>query len=117
MNPTDNLFIYLSIGLAILLLFGIMKYIIREKYAASIYKTPETKQKILESSKKMISLLRIFLWLSPLYLIFLPWLISNFTDLNWIFVFISMALIYANVLIEYFFQKWRYQHLISLDSA
>jgi hypothetical protein len=117
MNATGNVFFYFSIGLAILLLFGILKYLIREKYAASIYSTPETKQKILESSKKMISLLRIFLWLSPVCLILLPWRISNFTDQNWIIVFICMALICVNVFVEYLFRKWLYQYLSKPDIA
>jgi hypothetical protein len=117
MNATGNVFIFLSIGLAILALFGILNYLLREKYAASINKNPEAKQKILESSKQMISLLRIFLWLSPLYLILLPWLISNFTDLNWIFVFICMALISVNVFVEYLFRKWLYQYLLKPEIA
>ncbi len=114
MNATGNMIFYINIGLAILLLFGILKYLIREKYAASIYNTPDAKQKIFEFTKKINSLLRIFLWLTPLYLILLPWLISNFTDLNWIDVFICMALICANVLFIYLFRKWLYQYLISL---
>ncbi len=116
MKSLETAFFYIAIGLAILLPFGILKYTLREKYAASIYRHPEAKRRILGSRRWLVPLLRIFLWLSPLYLILIPLLLYEYSDQNGITAFACMALIIANVFVEYRFQKWLYLYLIIMES-
>lgn len=117
MYSSETAFFYFGIGLAILLPFGILKYIIREKIAASVYQHPEAKNRILGYERGLVPLLRIILWLSPLYLILLPLLLSEYSGLNRITVFACMMLMVANVFMEYHFRKWLYQYLTKLGLA
>ena len=117
MNNEETVLFYLGIAFAILLPFGILKYIVREKYAASVYQHPEIKQRIFGYQKKLVPLLRIFLWLSPLYLIVLPWLLSKYASLNGMTVFACMVLMVANVFVEYRFREWLHQYLEKPNTA
>jgi hypothetical protein len=111
MNQADAFFKYLSIGFAIVLLFGMIKYLAREKFAAVYASSPAAKIGFLKGQKLIISLSRIFLWLSPLYLFLLPWLLSTYSNLNGVVVFVCMILMVANVLVEFLFRKYLVQYL------
>jgi hypothetical protein len=111
MNNGEKVLLYFSIGFAILLPFGILKYIAREKLAASAYQHPEVKRKMLRYLKRLVPLLRIFLLLSPVYLILVPWLLSEYSDLRGVTVFSCMALMLTNVFVEYRFREWLYHYL------
>ncbi len=107
----ETFFIYLSIGLAILLPFGIQKYIARQKYATSVYQRLDVKQRMLGYHKILVPLMRVFLLLSPLYLIFIPWLFSKYTNLSGFIVFVCMVLMVSNAFLEYRFRQWLFQYL------
>ena len=117
MFNSETAFFYFGIGLAIFLLYGILKYIIREKLAAQVSQNPEAKKRILGNERMLIPLLRIMIWLSPIYLILFPLLLSKYSGLNGLTIFACMTLMVANVFLEYRFRKWLYQYLLKPDQT
>lgn len=127
MNNIWNVLIHIfGICEAILLPLYILQYVFREKYMvkfslkryrAAFYQHPEKKEKIINSTKQLISLFRFMLWLSPFYVIFVPWAIAKYSDLNGFGLFPIMAMLFALVYVEYHYVKWLYNYLIRLDNA
>ncbi len=110
-------FLYLAIASAIMLVYGITIYILREKLSTARKQPVDLNLKIIESVKRAISLLKVFLWLSLLFVIIVPWVCSKHLNINGIIVFACMALIEANALINYINQKWYYQFLLKLAKS
>jgi len=115
MDQADAFLKYLSVGLAILLLFGMIKYIAREKFSAAYATSRDAKNRFLKGQKLIISLLRFFLWLSPLYIFLVPWLLSEYSDLNGAVVFACMVLMVANALVEFLLRRYLFQYLNKLS--
>ncbi len=113
----DKIFIYLTVAFALFLPLGIFIYYRREKVAASVKHNAKTNIKIIVLYKKAVSILRLLLWISPFYLILVPWAFSKYLDVNGIIVFACMVLMFANVLVEYLYLKWISQYLSKPDPA
>ena len=111
MIDLDTTFFYIGVVFAILLPFGILKYIFREKLVVSMYQQPEAIKRDLGYQRRFVPFLRIFLWLSPLYLFLVPWFLYKYSGGNGITIFASSALMTANIYVEYRFRKWLYQYL------
>jgi hypothetical protein len=125
-NPWNFLIYLISIYEIVLLPLLILQYVFRKKYVDSFYlkrynaainQHPEKKEEIHNSILKLISLFRMMLWLSPFYVIFAPWAIAVYSDLNGIALILPMVLLFAMVFVEYRYEKWLFQYLISLDIA
>ena len=114
MDNLEKFFLFYSIAAIIGLLYGLTLYILREKLSRRRKHPGNIDSKLIENTKRMISLLRIFLWSSPIYLIFVPWIVSTYLDINGYIVFAVMALMVANALILYLNQKWYYLYLLEL---
>ena len=117
MDFLEKGFLYLAIGSAILLPFSIVLYTLREKRAIAIKRRAETNPKFIKKLKQIVTNFRFLLWLSPFYLIFAPWAMSKYLDINGIIIFASMALMFANIFIQYIHNKWLYQYLTMPDIA
>jgi hypothetical protein len=117
MNNHEKLFLYLAIASAIFLLYGLTLYLLREKLSRRRKQPSNINPKLIENTKHTISLLKIFLWSSPVYLIFVPWIFYKYLDTNGFIAFVSMALVIANTVILYINQKWYYQYLRELDKS
>jgi len=94
-------------GLSIVLLvIGIVRFLARDRLVNSVLNSSdEKKSRFIHSISRAISLQKIILWMSPIYLLLLP-LIAYFyfPDLFYYFL-ISMLLVYAVMLQEYFYSK------------
>jgi hypothetical protein len=110
-------FLYLAIGSAILLPFSIVLYTLREKRAVAIKRRAETNPKLIRILKRQVTNFHFLLWLSPIYLIFVPWAMSKYLDINGIIIFASIALLFVNIFIQYIHNKWLYQYLTKSDIA
>lgn len=110
--------IFFTIGLAILLPFGILKYKFRENYANEVLsKLPEAKRnRIYSLNKKTITLFKITLWLAPLYLFVIPFSLFYYFDQNLMLSVIFILLLYATILIEFYFLKWKTNYLQSTNN-
>ena len=100
-------FLCISFGLILILLFAIVRYLYREKYAASFSKLPDARrERLVQSDRALVQVFRIFLWLSPLYLIIVPLIFFFFDKESFLVVTICMALLVVTVSQEYLFRKW-----------
>ncbi len=115
MEILEKGFLYLEIASAILLPYSIVLFILRKKRLAIIKLRAETNPKIINNLKQLVTSFRFILWLSPFYLIFAPWAISKFMVINGIIVFICMALMFTNVLVQYLHTNWLYEHISKPD--
>ena len=104
--------IWLPIGIGLLLLFGVFRFVYIEKYAQSILKDPEAnKARFLEYEKKTVRLLKISLWPALLLLIMLP-LATFLLFREYLFV-ITADMVLSSILIlyEHSFRKWLINYL------
>ena len=96
-----------SIGFTFILLAGAVRYIFRKKYAESMANLPvSNKSRIIKTDKRLVGIFKIFLWLSPLYLIILPLVCFLFVKEVFLPISITVYLLIATILQEYLFRKW-----------
>jgi len=106
------LIVWLSIGIVLLLLFDVFRFIYREKYAESILKGPEASRKrFLQYEKKMVRLLKVSLWPALFLLIMLP--LAAFLLFREYFFAITADVVLSSILIlhEHSFRKWLINYL------
>ena len=73
--------------------------------------------KIIQNNEKIIKLLRLMLWLSPVYLVFVPLAIYYFTPEWTTYCTILIFLWVVSVLIEYLYTGWILEQLKPPHSA
>jgi hypothetical protein len=102
----------LSVFSALFLLTALIRYIYREKYAENLSKLPSTsKERIVKTDKLFVKVVKILLWFTPFYLIFIP--LSSFVYIRETFIVttIFMTLFVVVILQEYLFRKWIIHYL------
>lgn len=113
MNNVTLIYIFL-IGFGILLPFGVVKFLIREKYAQQVLLRNETdKAKALSSNAAMLKLLKLFLYASPLIVLMLPYLLSMDGSVDLLRSITLTVLLLVTIGLEYLFQRWLYHRLRS----
>jgi len=95
-----------------------LKYKFRENYANEVLsKLPEAKRnRIYSLNKKTITLFKITLWLAPLYLSVLPFTLFYYFDQNLMLSVSFVVLLFATILIEFFYLKWKTNYLQSTNN-
>lgn len=108
----------LSICFAALLPFSILNYALREKYFKHAYNTlPAAKKKRLFSQNmQLVNFLKIFLWFSPFYLVFVPFTLYYYLGVDLVASFACMLLLCVTVLLRYLFGKWLLEQLKDSES-
>jgi small-conductance mechanosensitive channel len=100
-------FLCLSIGMVLVLLFAIFRFIYREKYAESFLKLPdESRERLIKSDRLLVKVFKIFLWLSPFYLVFVPFALFLYLRQFFLATLITVLLLFIVVLQEYLFRNW-----------
>lgn len=108
----SSFFLYPSVGLVLILLVALLRYIVREKYAQSFSKLPDSaRERLFQADRVVVQLFRIFLWLSPLYLVIVPLIIFFVDKRNFLVATICMVLLVVTVGQEYLFRKWLINYL------
>jgi len=100
-------FLCLSIGMVLVLLFAIFRFIYREKYAEGFLKLPDkSRERFVKSDRLLVKLFKIFLWLSPFYLVFVPFALFLYLRQFFLATLITVLLLFIVVLQEYLFRNW-----------
>ncbi len=108
----SSLFLYPSIALALILLVAILRYIVREKYAQSFFKLSDSaRARLVRADRVVVQVFRIFLWLSPLYLVIVPLIVYFYDKNNFFIVTICVVLLVVTIGQEYLFRKWLINYL------
>jgi predicted histidine transporter YuiF (NhaC family) len=107
-------FIIPSIGLVLILLFALFRYIYREKYKEKYFEglsnlSEANKEKYIESEKIIVNLFKIVLWISPLLIIVIPFSLYFFLRDAFLTATICMVLLVLTIWQEYSFRKWLLQ--------
>jgi len=93
---------YFLIALAILLPFGVIKYLIREKYAQQVLLLGEgDRGRLLKSSAWITKWTKLFLYISPLILIILPYSLYQSDGFNLLKSIALSVLLLITVGLEY----------------
>lgn len=101
-----------SIGFLFVLLFVPFRYIYRERYAAGLSKLPDgNKARLIRSERAIIAALKIILWLSPLYLIFIPLIFFYFERDIFVSGTVCMVLLVVTALEESWLRNWLIKYL------
>jgi hypothetical protein len=110
------LWIFITVEGAVAL-WGIGLLFFRRKYAEQLSSLPEQRvQAVLGSSRKMVKVIRILFWLSPIYLVLVPLVICYTFGGKWFVLALTiMALMYLLVLPEYTFRKRLLRYFSKLD--
>jgi hypothetical protein len=107
----SSFFDYLLIGFAILLPMGVLKYLIREKYAQQLLAGSEVQRlKVLKSTATLLKMLKWFLYLSPLIL---PYGLYKYAQADLLRTSSLTVLLVVTVGLEYLFRKWLFNRLRS----
>jgi len=107
---------YFLIALAILLPFGVIKYLIREKYAQQVLLLGEgDRGRLLKSSAWITKWTKLFLYISPLILIILPYSLYQSDGFNLLKSIALSVLLLITVGLEYMFHKWLCNYLMTLQ--
>ena len=104
------------VGLAILLPFGVIKYLIREKYARQVLLRGEVdRRRLLKSSAWITKWTKLFLYISPLTLIILPYSFYQSDGFNLLKSIALSVLLLITVGLEYMFHKWLRNYLMTMQ--
>ena len=110
----DTLMNILLIGFGITLPFGVVKFLIREKYAQQVLLRNETdKARTMKSNATLLRLLKLFLYISPLVVIILPYALSMDGQVDLLRSITLTVLLLVTIGLEYMFQKWLYHRMRS----
>jgi hypothetical protein len=100
---------YLS---AILIIYGAVLYFFRPKYLKAISKRPiEAKKRLQKSSLAIIRIIRLFIFMSPIYILVIPFLFHFFIGINLPWMIALYSLLCFNVIEILIDQKWIAQQL------
>jgi hypothetical protein len=117
MNDFEIVIFYLTIGMAILLPFGLLKFALRERYAQVLIKRQtQGVDKLLKYTPSLAWYLRMLAWLSLLCLPVVAVAFYYYLEVRLSITFTFLALMFATLFVEYRFQKWLYQSLTKLES-
>lgn len=112
---TDTLLDLFLIGFAILLPFGAVKYLIREKYAREVLlRNDADRQRVIKSSARITKWAKLFLYISPLIFIILPYSFYQSDGFNLLKSIALSVLLLISVGLEYMFHKWLRNYLMTL---
>jgi hypothetical protein len=110
----DTLMNILLIGFGIILPFGVVKFLIREKYAQQVLLRNETdKARTMKSNATLLRLLKLFLYVSLLVVIVLPYALSMGDQVDLLRSITLTVLMLVTIGLEYIFQKWLFHRLRS----
>ena len=114
-GPATNVVIILLMGLAI---YGAFLLILRQKVLQTFsHYPPETRMLILSTSTKLIWIFRIMLWLTPIYIFVIPYLLFIYLDFELLQTTLLFALILANVIEHFIYRKWLINALTTMDDS
>jgi hypothetical protein len=109
---TETWLDYFLVAFATLLPFGVIKYLIREKYARQVLLRNQTeKERVVKSSALILKLTRLFLVSSPLILIYLAPDLYKDSGVDLLRSIALSVLLLITVGLEYMFHKWLQYHL------
>ena len=110
----SSYFLCLSFGFILILLFTFSRYIKRENYAESIAKLSDvSKERLIKTDKLLVGLFKIILWLTPLFLVFIPLALFFYLREFFLVTTICMVLFVVTIWQEYAFRKWLINYLES----
>ena len=113
MNNATLLNIFL-IGFGIILPFGAVKFLIREKYAQQVLLRNESdRARTSKSNAAMLRWLKLFLYASPLILIILPYALHQDGRNDLLRSITLTVLMLVTIGLEYMFHRWLYHRLRS----
>lgn len=97
----------LFLGLfGILILTGTIRYCLKGKTILTVAKlTVEKKDALIRKHSTIIKVYKIFLWMTPLYLIVIPIIIYIYSRSDFIYFLILMVLIVVVVLEDFIFRR------------
>jgi len=97
-----------SICSIIILIFRIIPIISKEKYANVLMKAPEEQfNRILRLRTLLLKLLKLFLWLSPLYLIFITLAVHLYVPgVDLIILIGAVIVLELMILVEFLYTRW-----------
>ena len=105
---------YLTIGMACLLPFGIIKYIFRSRIFPFLVDPRGMKnERQLKASRNFTRLSKVFLWLSPLFFASISRGFYKYLQVDMLIAILFPGLLIVTFLLEYLFQKAFYQYLLS----
>jgi TRAP-type C4-dicarboxylate transport system permease large subunit len=97
----------LSIGCAVLLLFAIIRFIYKDKYAQNLLKLPPAnRERFIRYEKRQVKLFKMALWPLLLLVILMP--LACFLVIREAFVAATVCMVLVSIvaLQEYRFRKW-----------
>jgi hypothetical protein len=105
---------YLTIAMALLLPFGVVKYLIREKYAQQVLlRTDVEKTRAIKSNAAVLKLTRLTMVITPLILILFPFASHRYAQVDLLRTITLTVLMMVTVGLEYMFRKWLHNRLRS----
>ena len=105
-------FACLSIGIAVLLLFAVVRFIYREKYAQRFLKLPEARiELVLRYDRLYVKLFKMALWPALILSVLLPSVLFFFGHEPFLPSAVCMALFLIAIVQEYRFRKWFVNYL------
>jgi hypothetical protein len=114
---TDTWLDFFLVALAILLPFGVIKYLIREKYARQVLLRNQTeKERVVKSSALILKFTRLFMVSSPLILIILSYDLYKNSGVDLLRSIGLSVLLLISVGLEYMFHKWLHNYLMAVKS-
>jgi hypothetical protein len=106
---------YLTIGMAFLLPFGIIKYTFRKRiFPFLVGPRGMANERQLKASRNFTRLATVFLWLSPLFFAGISRGFYKYLQVDLLIAILFPGLLIATFLLEYLFQKAFYQYLLSV---
>jgi hypothetical protein len=107
-------FDYSLIAYAILIPMGVLKYMIREIYARQLQDQSEAyRLRVFKSTAFLLKWTKLFLYLSPLMLIILPYNYYKYEQVDLLTTITFTVLLIVTVALEYLFRKWLNNHLVA----
>ena len=109
---TGTLINIILIGFGIVLPLGVVKYLIREKIAQEVMlRNANDRARTEKSNAAMLKLLKLFLYVSPLIVIIIPYVFYKDDQVGLLRSITLTVLLLVTVVLEYVFQKWLYKRL------
>ena len=111
------LFTCASLGFLLILILGALRFIYRGKYAEAISRIPTAaRDRLAKTDKALVKLFRIFLWVAPIYLIFIPLGLFYYEREIFGVATVCIALMLGAASQEYFFRKWLIKYIEAKDA-
>jgi len=108
---------FVSVSLALFAIYGAILYAFRHRALQAIARLPIEKRKIFHAtSLRLVGVIRISLWLAPIYVIIVPYILFTYLDIDFLQTVVLFALIYLNLLEIFFYRKWLANALASMDN-